>query len=122
MHIGHCGDSSPLSCGPQIRKVRPPWCRVRRVTVFEGETRTQQAHKDQTDVNAIVERFHRTGQLPLPKGTPQYGDVTSLQVDLTEALARSSEVIERAQEYLSSWKPPEPAVDEAPEPTPPAAS
>lgn len=50
-----------------------------------GESMTRQSEKASADVNAIVERFARTGQLPPNIKQPIYDDVTGLQVDLTEA-------------------------------------
>lgn len=97
------------------RIVRGPDFRERVSFKTTGPTRTQQSHFDQTDVNAIVERFKRTGYLPPASRQPQYGDVTLLQEDLTNALAKAQANIEIAQQYAETWQPPEPT----PEPPPP---
>lgn len=101
--------------------VRPPWCRQRVRTFNDEPSMTQQSHVDQTDVNAIVKRFERTGVMPEGRGIPQYGDVTGLQGDLTELLNRSKEQIGEATEFARNWKEPEPApipTPSPPEPTP----
>lgn len=90
-------------------RVRPPWCRVAERVSFVGHpSMTQQSHSDQTDVNAIVARFERTGQMPIGnRGQGQYADVTGLQGDLCELAMRSAADIARADDFLKDWKPPE---------------
>jgi len=45
-----------------------------------GKRRVEQAHKEECDINAIVARFTKTGQLPaLIKQNPQYGDFSQPQ-------------------------------------------
>lgn len=69
-------------------------------TLTEGAvSRTQQADKDQTDVNAIVARFDRTGQLPINNQKPQYADVTELQRDLTTQIQESRDNIAALENY-----------------------
>lgn len=96
-----------LCTGEIPRPVRQPWCRIRVITVNDEPSMTQASHYDQTDVNAIVERFKRTGQLPVPIATPQYADVTGLQGDLTDLHNRAREHIEIAERFAAGWKPPE---------------
>jgi len=74
--------------GPYIRK---QWERVRTPTIFTGETKVQATSGNDTDVNSIMARFTRTGQLPPATSEPQYADVTALQEDLTEILERGRE-------------------------------
>lgn len=52
--------------------------RVEQQPFFPGEPRTQQHFKDEVDINNIIARFKRTGQLP--EGTPggQYMDITAM--------------------------------------------
>lgn len=88
----------------QRPEIRPPYARPRSKTIIEGESMTQHSHADQTNVNLIVERFQRTGYMPPPTRQPQYGDVTGLQVDLTEAYNRSLDTIQSAQEYAAQWE------------------
>jgi len=84
--------------------VRPPWYRARLKVLSEGETMTQQSHRDQTDINNIVNRYARTGQLPPATRQAQYADVTGLQGDLTELVARSNEHISTADADLTKHK------------------
>lgn len=44
-----------------------------------GESKTEQAHANEVDINQIVSRYQKTGILPGSSGTPIYGDFT--QVD-----------------------------------------
>lgn len=108
--------------GESPRAVRPPWCRSRVITLNGEPSMTQASHYDQTDVNAIVERFHRTGVLPTPLTQPQYADVTGLQGDLTDLYNRAQEHIQTAEKFAAGWRPPEIAPESAPpakaEPTP----
>lgn len=50
-----------------------------------GKSRTKQEFIDDCDVNRIIDRFHKTGQLPAPRGTPSYMDVSAVPT-LQEAL------------------------------------
>ena len=43
-----------------------------------GETMTIQSERDLTDINNVVAKYQRTGQLPLPTKQAQYGDVSEL--------------------------------------------
>jgi len=79
--------------------VRPWWWRESVKTAIVGESRTQQAHKDTTDVNVILSRYERTGVLPSVKQNGMYADVTGLQGDLTERIMESQSVIATAQEF-----------------------
>ena len=52
---------------------------------------TVQADRDEADINKIVERLNKTGQLPpMLKGEPFYGDVSELG-DLQESLIKIQE-------------------------------
>lgn len=106
-------ECAELQCTPKPT-IRPPWFRCRVPFVPQGETMTQQAAFDQTDVNQIVARFHRDGYMPTNNRTPQYGDVTQLQGDLTQKLCEAEAIIKTAAEFAEKWSPPEPD-------TPPAA-
>lgn len=71
---------------PEIRK---PWHRGGSPANLEGQKlKVDQSQGNDTDVNRIVARFARTGQLPQNDKTPFYGDVTSLQEDLTTTLEK----------------------------------
>lgn len=70
--------------------------RHRRFTVIDGDSKTMQSHAESADVNYIVNRYQRTGELPQnPRGLEgRYEDVTGLQKDLTEAYNDSIETID----------------------------
>lgn len=85
------------------RRVRPPFFRERFPTIIVGESMTHQSHAASVDINAIVARFQRTGQLPPGNGPGVYADVTALQGDLVERAIASQEVIERARSFGKEW-------------------
>lgn len=86
-------------------KLRKPWERERSITEFEGESQTDTSSGNDTDVNHIVARFARTGQLPPATREGYFGDVTHLQGDLTEMIERgkaAQKELERLQEAASA--------------------
>lgn len=91
---------------------RKPWHTGRHQTVFEGETMTQQSHKDSVNVNKIISRYDRTGILPQNPYSPVYGDVSAFARPFQEALDASGVTIEQAREFANSWEPPK---DQEPE-------
>jgi len=46
--------------------------------VCEEPTRAQQHHKDECDINVILERFGKTGQLPVNAISGNYGDFSGV--------------------------------------------
>lgn len=84
----------------ETQVVRSPWSRLRLQTVIEGESMTVQSEKDLTDINNIVARFDRTGELPPGRGPGEYLDVTMLNGDLLEVMERSQEIIDKATVYF----------------------
>lgn len=44
----------------------------------EDGTRTQQQFKDECDINEIMRRFGKTGQVPSNVRAPMYGDFTEV--------------------------------------------
>jgi hypothetical protein len=60
---------------------------------------TEQSHQNLTDINVIVERFRRTGGIPLPEAIPVYEDVTAIQGDYRERLAH----LERVRSAVDSF-------------------
>lgn len=66
---------------------RTPYGPRRRVAIeFKKPSRTHQSFKDECDINNILKRYERTGQLPeLIKSNPQYGDFSEA-VDYQEAI------------------------------------
>ena len=52
----------------------------RRVRTSSSQvTRTAQAHRGSTNINSIMKRFRKTGELPINERDPKYGDFTSFQ-------------------------------------------
>lgn len=51
-----------------------------RLETPEGEGRTHQSMKDECDINRILAKFEKTGQLPghLNQGKPSYGDFSNV--------------------------------------------
>lgn len=79
-------------------RIRDPYDRHRTVTVVPGDSMTQISHAEACDINFIVKRFARTGQLPPPARQPVYGDVTGLQGDLTERFEWARQLVQEAEE------------------------
>ncbi len=79
---------------PKQPRVRLPWQRDRELTPGGGESTTDQSAAAETDVNAIVARFKRTGELPPAQKQGIYTDVTHLQGDLTERLLWAQEQLQ----------------------------
>lgn len=50
--------------------------RIKLGTLNTEESQTQQSNKDDADINVIVSRFHKTGQMPQLQKPPMYGDFT----------------------------------------------
>lgn len=109
MFVDEYGAVSDGMCsGLPVRRVKPPWCRMRYIVVNHEPSMTQQSHYDQTDVNAIVERFKRTGYMPQGRSQQaQYADVTAYQRDLTDMYNESVAVMDRAMAFAQGWIPPE---------------
>lgn len=52
---------------------KPPQISVK----FLGETKTKQAPANEVDINKIMDKYLKTGQLPEPR-TPTFGDATEI--------------------------------------------
>lgn len=69
---------------------RHPFSRERVQTQIIGESLTHQSHHDGCDVNQIMARYNRTGEMP--DGRPgQFADVSNLQGDLTTLVEKARE-------------------------------
>lgn len=66
----------------------------------EGESLTEQAHGATADINAIMRRAERTGEVPVRDATPVYGDFTAVG-DYHSAL----EAVRNAQTAFMSLAP-----------------
>lgn len=85
----------------EVLRHRLPWMRERCPTEFIGESKTHQAHKDSCDVNKILKRYERTGQLPPATRQPQFIDCTPLQGDLTDSINKSRETLQKTKEFVN---------------------
>lgn len=70
--------------------------RIRVATVNKEPSLTQQAFKEDCDVNIILDRYMKTGELPKPRHG-WYGDVSEIP-DLTQAL----EIVSSAQSMFDA--------------------
>lgn len=102
------------------RRLRRPFSRERIQFHNVGVSKTQQSFKEECDVNRIIDRFSRTGALPLAGRTPYYDDVTALQIDLTEAWSTSVDVLDKTRDFFAGWTPKEESLPVAPKEAPPA--
>lgn len=79
--------------------IRKPLQRERVITDLTGQkSKTDRSSGNDTDINNIVARFQRTGVMPPPTGEPHYGDVSSLQGELTDLIARGEAARQELQE------------------------
>lgn len=65
-------------------------------TPTTGVSRTQQQFRDDVDINTLVRRFGITGELPVARNLPEYGDfteVTDFQTAM-QSLRRSQETFD----------------------------
>lgn len=101
-------------------KARNWYERHRTYTIIQGVSRTTQSHKDETDVNNIVKRFQRTGELPPnPRGLEgQYVDVTGLQEELTNAYNKATQTTEDYHQLLAEQQQQQQQTEES-DPSPP---
>lgn len=68
---------------------------IKVLTFTPGPSLTIQSHKTESDINHIISRFQRTGELPSSGKTPQYSDISEIQqLDSTTALANARATIE----------------------------
>ena len=81
-------------------EIRQPLHRERHTTPGGGESKVADSSKDETDVNAVIARFRRTGKLPEGRQV-QYGDCTALQGDPTEMMISAQETIQNASEAIT---------------------
>lgn len=90
-----------MTPAPYIKK---PYERVRQTLETFGETRVDTSFGNDTDVNRIVAKFHRTGVWPgPPESQGEYCDVTGLQKDLTELVNESREALQKAEEMQQEY-------------------
>lgn len=97
-------------------KIRKHWDRLEVKTEIEGTSKTDQSQKQVVDVNAIIRRYDRTGQLPVPREGASYGDTTLFAGSLQERLIRAENTIATAKEFMKQWSPPEQTANAIQEP------
>lgn len=80
------------------------YSKTRQTAQVADETCTDTSFGNDTDINNIVERFQRTGHLPVePETRPaQYADVTELQEDLDVLIAKTQQGREAMSEILKA--------------------
>lgn len=77
--------------------VEPHEFRVRVLTIPEGESLTHESFKEECDINGIVNRYARTGELPDAGRTGAYADCSGLQGDLTQRINESRSVVSKVE-------------------------
>lgn len=82
------------------RRLREQHVRERFRTDVIGESRTHQSHAQSCDVNWIISRYERTGELPRTKHDGVYADVSALGGDLMEQALRARDVIDMSGGFL----------------------
>lgn len=91
------------SVGPSVVPFVRHWHeRERVVTPVFGESLTHQSFADESDINRIVRRYYDDGVLPTAPSKPVFADVTTLQVDLTDAINNSKATVEKATQGLAA--------------------
>lgn len=68
-----------------------------------GQSLTQQAAKDQTDINDIVKRYQRTGQMP-PTKEGVFMDTTPYSGTLTELHQNAQETLSTYDNFRANYK------------------
>lgn len=86
--------------------VRHPLARPHSPIVCGGESRTEQSHAIQCDINRLIRTFERTGSLPIdPRGrVPNYGDVTHLNKPFDQLLVDARNANEQLQRFTREQK------------------
>lgn len=82
--------------------IRKPRSRERLITQTSGDSKVQDGFGNDTDVNRIVERFTRTGIMPTATREGQYADVSGLQEDLTDLIAKQRQTQAEIRELEQS--------------------
>jgi len=82
--------------------IRNPYNRHRVQEAPEGASLTEQSHAEGSDINFIVRRFARTGQLPPPSREAIYADCTNLSGPLLERIQWAEDIISSHEAALAS--------------------
>lgn len=79
--------------------------RIRVPIDVSGESRTHQSHKASVDINHIVARYQRTGDLPPVTDPGQYVDCTQYSQTLTDLVENAANILETAQDFIDNYQP-----------------
>ena len=88
----------------QPRHVRLPHEHLRVYSIQGGESDVDQSFALVTDINEIVKRYARTGELPPATRPGRFEDVTGLQGDLTDRLLWAKQHLDNAKEAYETLK------------------
>lgn len=77
--------------------IEPHDMRCRVFTHIDGESLTHESFKEECDINGIVNRYARTGELPDSGRTGAYADCSGLQGDLTQRISESRSVVSKVE-------------------------
>jgi hypothetical protein len=77
---------------------------VPRVTsdTIEEDSMCDRSHGDQTNINLLMERFKRSGEMPPGNNNPQFADVRALQGDLTDVIENGNNAAISAKSALDA--------------------
>ena len=88
--------------------IRKPWERHRTEPPRSDHQVVDRSFGNDTDINKIVARFARTGEMPPDPGRGSFEDVTNLQGDLTEMLGKTADarkaISEMQEKYAAAHK------------------
>lgn len=84
------------------QQIRKPWERHRVQVDASQDSVTDRSFGNDTDVNNIVARFSRTGELPNVGGEGQYADVTRLQGDLSQMICEARDTLKHMDDLKSA--------------------
>lgn len=66
-----------------------------------GDSKTHQSFREESDINVIMDRFQRTGQLPPARQKePQYLDVSELNKPLSDVINQTAETLEKTRNFF----------------------
>lgn len=98
--LGDTKENCEVGVFPTIRK--PMDTSIKVTSDPEGESMTHQSFREETDINKIMDRFQRTGQLPPAKyKEPQYLDVSSLNAPLNDVINQTERTLTTTREFIN---------------------
>jgi len=100
MRIYESGETINSSRFHTRRVVRAAYDRLRVLEVPEGESLTSQDAKDACDINFLMARFSRTGEIPPASTVPVFQDNSSIPDNLGDAVMLSRSTLQTASDNL----------------------